>query len=345
MTLSPDNSVDSSPSISVGDIFDVRVRWVENKLIHVRVLDGIDGIIRKKEYAYGTSNLADIVSKGDVFKAIVLSVPGDKQKHYYLSRKRLLDSPWDSLSIENGQTVEGVVQFIGSQCVLVGIESVVGLLPISELTWEDEAPDPNEYVYVGQKVSVKVISVDPKKEKLKVSLRRTESPWKNLDLEPGMTLEAPITRKLGFGYILKLKEGIFALLHKENLDWTKSSTEHLLKTLKIGDVIPVSIISIDHEAERIQVSRKHTQPNPYEAFIEEHPIGSSVEVTVLEYFKYKIHVSEKTLGTFSLQYKSSGIPPIEELSQMIPVGNTMTIWVKAYDPDTQKIQFEPGPVI
>jgi len=158
----------------IGTIIRGRVRNLTNYGAFVEIEEGIDGLLHVSDMSWTrkVSHPNEVVKKGDVLEAIVLSVDQDK-KRVALGVKQLTEDPWE-YDIPNrylvGADLEGNVTKITNFGVFVQLEDELeGLLHISELA-ETKVENPEEVVSTGDLVKVKVIKVNPDERKIGLTL-------------------------------------------------------------------------------------------------------------------------------------------------------------------------------
>lgn len=158
----------------IGTIIRGTVRNLTNYGAFVEIEEGIDGLLHVSDMSWTkkVSHPNEMVKKGDVLEAIVLSVDQEK-KRVALGVKQLTEDPWE-YDIPNrylvGADLEGRVTKITNFGVFVELESdLEGLLHISELS-ETKVENPEEVVSVGDLVRVKVIKVNPDERKIGLTL-------------------------------------------------------------------------------------------------------------------------------------------------------------------------------
>jgi small subunit ribosomal protein S1 len=158
----------------VGTIIRGKVRNLTNYGAFVEIEEGIDGLLHVSDMSWTrkVSHPSEMLKKGDVVEAIVLSVDQEK-KRVALGMKQLHEDPWE-YDIPNrylvGADLEGRVTKITNFGVFVQLENdLEGLLHISQLS-ETKVDNPEEVVSVGDLVKVKVIKVNPEERKIGLTL-------------------------------------------------------------------------------------------------------------------------------------------------------------------------------
>ncbi|AEM78731.1 30S ribosomal protein S1 [Thermoanaerobacter wiegelii] len=151
-------------------------------------------------------------------------------------------------NLKEGDIVEGKVKNIIDKGVFVDIGGFDGFIPLSEISWE-RIKNPREVLGIGDKVSVYILNVDEKKEKITLSLRKVlPDPWENAETKyhEGDVLKGTVTNITPFGVFVQLEPGIEGLIYKNNL-------ENSIKTYKINDTIKVEILNINQQDKKINL--------------------------------------------------------------------------------------------
>ncbi|HHX86632.1 MAG TPA: 4-hydroxy-3-methylbut-2-enyl diphosphate reductase, partial [Firmicutes bacterium] len=148
----------------------------------------------------------------EVVRFKVIEINREKDK-VILSRKKLLEEEIaqkraETLSsLQAGTIIEGVVRRLTDFGAFVDVGGIDGLIHISELSWE-RVGHPQEVLKVGEEVSVKVLDVNPERERISLSLKQAlPDPWTDVDQEfkSGMIITGKITRLVNFGAFVELK--------------------------------------------------------------------------------------------------------------------------------------------
>ena len=162
--------------------------------------------------------------------------------------------------------------------------------------------------FLGQKIECKVIELNRSRNNVVLSRRavleeeRKEVRQQILDrLQPGMVVEGAISNIVDFGAFVDL-DGIDGLIHISELSW--SHVNHPSEILSIGDVVPVKVLDIDRERQRISLGLKQTQADPWQRVIETYQVGDELEgkvtkvvtfgafVEIMDGVEGLVHISE-----------------------------------------------------
>lgn len=128
-------------------------------------IGGMDGLIPISEISYKKiKHPRDVLKKGEVVSVSVIKVDRENKK-VSLSLKNALPSPWEDIhkKLSIGSVVSGNVSRVMPEWAFVAIEDVEGFLPKREMD--------NEALKEGQEVKVKIIELNPKSERMTLSLR------------------------------------------------------------------------------------------------------------------------------------------------------------------------------
>ena len=162
--------------------------------------------------------------------------------------------------------------------------------------------------FLGTKIECKVIELNRSRNNVVLSRRavleeeRKEVRQQILDrLQPGMIVEGAISNIVDFGAFVDL-DGIDGLIHISELSW--SHVNHPSEILAIGDVVPVKVLDIDRDRQRISLGLKQTQEDPWQRVIDTYRVGDELEgkvtkvvtfgafVEIMDGVEGLVHISE-----------------------------------------------------
>jgi small subunit ribosomal protein S1 len=171
------------------------------------------------------------------------------------------------VELQPGDVREGHVISLADFGAFVDIGGADGLVHLSEISWK-RISHPKDVLSVGQQVQVQVLSVDPDRKRISLSLRELEpDPWESVtaQLVEGQLVEGTITKLTKFGAFASLKgfEGydIEGLIHISEL--SDRRIEHPREVVQEGDTMPLRVIRIDTERRRIGLSLKRVDSAEY----------------------------------------------------------------------------------
>ena len=221
--------------------------------------------------------------------------------------KKMLESRDKLQDLKVGSIITGVVKSIVSYGVFVTLfPSVDGLIHITDLSW-DRISDPSELLYVGQNINVIVLDINQKDNgEIRISLglkQLTTNPWDMFykNNREGEIVSGAICAITDYGIFVLLDSGVQGLVQRTELSWDKKVKPN---DFQKGQFVTAKIIYIDSEKERIQLSIKQTQTDPWDNINGKLVVGDIIEttisnitnfgifVTILDGIEGLIHVSE-----------------------------------------------------
>lgn len=169
-------------------------------------------------------------------------------------QKKKQETIW--AEIAEGQVRKGVVSRLTSFGAFVDLGGVDGLLHVSQMAWY-RINQPSDVLKEGDEIEVYVLSVDPEKKKISLSLKQLiPNPW-SLAAEKypvGAVVSATIMRLAPFGAFAQLEPGVEGLIHISQLD--KGRVEKTEDVVAPGQVVEVKVLSVDTENKRLSLSIK-----------------------------------------------------------------------------------------
>lgn len=159
-------------------------------------------------------------------------------------------------SLEAGQVLEGTVQRITDFGAFVDIGGVDGLVHISQLSHQ-HVEKPSDVVEEGQKVQVKILSVDRDHDRISLSIKDTlPGPWANISerAPKGSTLTGVVRRLVSYGAFVEVFPGVEGLVHISQIAHKHIGTPH--EVLKEGQEVSVKVLEVNEQDQRLSLSIK-----------------------------------------------------------------------------------------
>lgn len=262
-----------------GDVVEGTVVKVDKEEVLVDIGFKSEGVIPARELSIRYNvKPSDVISKGDKIEALVLQKE-DKEGRLILSRKRAkYEKAWGR--IEEIKEQDGVVEGEVIEVVKGGLIMDIGLrgfLPAS-LVEMRRVKDLNQFL--GQTLKAKVIELDKNRNNVVLSRRSYLEKQKSTErkeflerLEKGSKHTGTVSSIVNFGAFVDLG-GVDGLIHISELSW--SHVDHPSEVLEVGDEVEVEILEVDLDRERVSLSMKKAQIDPWEALSKEQPAGSTV---------------------------------------------------------------------
>jgi len=182
------------------------------------------------------------------------------------------------LSLAEGQVIDGTVKNITDYGAFVDLGGIDGLLHVTDLSYK-RVGHPGEVLNIGDTVKVQIIRINKDTQRISLGMKQLESdPWDGAMVKYaiGTRLSGRVTNITEYGAFVELEAGIEGLVHVSEMSWTKKNV-HPGKIVSTSQEVDVIVLEVDSEKRRISLGLKQAQANPWEAFAETHPVGSTVE--------------------------------------------------------------------
>ena len=320
-----------------GDIVDGTIVKVDRDEVLLDIGYKTEGVIPSRELSIKHDvDPSEVVSVGDIVEALVLQKE-DKEGRLILSKKRAqYERAWGD--IEKIKAEDGVVEGTVIEVVKGGLILDIGLrgfLPASLVEMRRVRDlDP----YIGQKVEAKIIELDKNRNNVVLSrrawLEQTQSAvrQKFLDeLGKGQVRKGIISSIVNFGAFVDLG-GVDGLVHVSELSW--KHIDHPNEVVQVGDEVTVEVLDVDLDRERVSLSLKATQEDPWQHFARTHQIGQIVpgRATKLVPFGAFVRVEEGIEGLVHISELAERHVEIPE--QVVQIGDQ--VMVKIIDIDLER---------
>ena len=156
--------------------------------------------------------------------------------------------------IEPGQVLEGAITNLTNFGAFVDLGGVEGLIHISELSWS-RVTHPSAIVKPGQPITVKVLNVNRRDERIALSLKRLkQNPWQtvNEQYKPGQLVEGVVSNVVSFGAFVQIEDELEGLIHISEL--AEGSFLHPRDVVRKGDKVTARVLYVDGDAKRLALS-------------------------------------------------------------------------------------------
>ena len=247
---------------------------LENKsVISVKVIRQVNGgVIAAYKEVTGfipLSQLSDkFVENADEFIGQVLDVKvsrvDQRRGRVVFSHKVVLNEEkqkriaavWEGLHVDD--IVEGTVMRFTDYGAFIDLGGIDGLLHISEISW-GKLKHPQEVLEIGEKVKVKILSMNEEKGKISLGLKQTvPEPWSVIDenYQVGQVVSGKVVQIKEYGAFVELEPGLDGLVHISEV--AHKRVTNIADELSIGQAVDAKILETDKERKRISLSIKET---------------------------------------------------------------------------------------
>ncbi len=228
------------------------------------------------------SHLIDVPQK---FKILKMDL---KRNNIVVSRRAVLEEMHKEvreerfLQLKLGDIVDGKIKAITDYGAFVDLGSYDSLLHSSDITYK-RIGHPSEVLKIDQKVRVKIIKVDPEKNRVSVGMKQLEDdPWNqvkdNFNVNDKVT--GVVTNVTDYGIFIEIENGVEGLCHKDMLTWSSKQNAKPGNLYARSQSVDCKILEIDHEKRRLSLGIKQLSPNPWQKFNDENPIGKILDTSI-----------------------------------------------------------------
>src|ERR671933_272715 len=320
-----------------GDIVEGEVVRIDKDEVLVDIGYKSEGLIPSNELSIRKgADPQDVVELGQRIEALVLQKE-DADGRLILSAKRAaFERAWNRIedAYNERRTVEGpVIEVVKGGLILdIGLR---GFLPASLVELRrvrDLQP------YVGRTLQAKIIELDKNRNNVVLSrrahLEETQREARDeflTNLKPGEVRRGVVSSVVNFGAFVDLG-GMDGLVHVSELSW--KHVDHPSSVVQVGDEVEVEVLEVDLDRERISLSLKATQQDPWQEFANNHRVGELVygRVTKLVPFGAFVQVGEGIEGLVHISEMAGH--HVEAPEQVVTPGEEL--WVKIIDLDLQR---------
>src|SRR6201991_1683143 len=179
-------------------------------------------------------------------------------------------------NLAEGQIIDGVVKNITDYGAFVDLGGIDGLLHVTDMSYK-RVNHPSEVINIGDTVKVQIVRINQDTQRISLGMKQLESdPWDGVAAKypVGAKLRGRVTNITEYGAFVELEPGIEGLVHVSEMSWTKKNV-HPGKIVSTSQEVDVVILEVDEDKRRISLGLKQTLQNPWEAFAERHPSGST----------------------------------------------------------------------
>jgi small subunit ribosomal protein S1 len=180
--------------------------------------------------------------------------------------------------LQEGEIREGVVKNITDYGAFVDLGGIDGLLHVTDMSWK-RVSHPSQVLAVGDTVKVQIVKINPDTQRISLGMKQLQSdPWDGVEAKypVGARFTGRITNITDYGAFVELEAGVEGLVHVSEMSWTKKNV-HPGKIVSTSQEVDVVVLDVDPSKRRVSLGLKQAMANPWEAFVEAHPVGSTVE--------------------------------------------------------------------
>jgi small subunit ribosomal protein S1 len=242
-------------------------------------------------------------------------------------------------NLAEGQVLQGVVKNITDYGAFIDLGGVDGLLHVTDIAWR-RVNHPSDALQIGQSVTVQVIRFNSETQRISLGMKQLETdPWEGALAKYPVDAQfsGRVTNITDYGAFVELEPGVEGLVHVSEMSWTKKNV-HPGKIVSTSQEVEVQVLEVDSDKRRISLGIKQTQRNPWEVFLEGHPVGSEIEGEVRNITEFGLFLGlpgdiDGMVHLSDLDWERSGDEAIKDYE----CGQTLKAQVLDVDPEKERI--------
>jgi len=320
-----------------GDIVTGKVVKIDSDEVLLDIGYKSEGVIPSRELSIRNDiDPSEVVTLDEELEALVLTKE-DKDGRLILSKKRAqYERAWGT--IEELKNTEGIVSGPVIEVVKGGLILDIGLRGFLPASLVDLRRVRDLQPFVGKTLECKIIELDKNRNNVVLSrrayLEETQREQRDeflANLKPGEIRHGVVSSVVNFGAFVDLG-GMDGLVHVSELSW--KHVDHPSSVVTVGDEVTVQVLDVDLSRERISLSLKATQQDPWQEFADGHQVGELVygRVTKLVPFGAFVQVGEGIEGLVHISEMAGH--HVEAPEQVVTPGEEL--WVKIIDIDLER---------
>ncbi|CAI9085612.1 30S ribosomal protein S1 [Candidatus Methylacidiphilum fumarolicum] len=269
----------------------------------------------------------------------------EERKNVVLSRREIVEAERNQKRLQFlekvhvGDLVKGVVKNVTDFGAFIDLDGIDGLIHITDMSW-GRINHPSEILKVGQEIEVVVIDVDREKERVSLGLKqKTPNPWENIEEKypVGTKVKGKVVNLAPYGAFIELEPGIEGLVHISEISWTQKITKPS-EVLSMGQEVEAMVLDINKAEQKLSLSLKALEVNPWDKASELYPPGTIVKGKVKNFSAYGAYIElENALDGFIHVNDLSWTRKINHPSEVLKKGEEIEAKVLEIDKTNQKI--------
>lgn len=293
-------------------------------------------IVPTREAVDKDENIEQKFEKGKEYEFLIIKEE-DEDGKFLLSKKKVdFAYAWKELEKAKAadETILGTVVSVVKGGVLVEISGIRGFVPSSQLRAKETDLE------VGSKIELKILTLDNQQNNFILSNKKVYDDSavearKNVfsQIEPGQIVKGEVVRITDFGAFIDLG-GIDGLLPLSQLSWRW--IDHPTDILNVGDKIDVEVIAVDHDKQRVSLSLKNLEPDPWLEAEKQIKEGDKVEGTITRIKHFGAFV-EVFPGVEALLPHAELAELQNETKNIFQVGDKIQTYILKFNPTDKRI--------
>ncbi len=305
-------------------------------------LNGMDGLLHITDMSWGRVTRPDeIVKPGQEIEVMILDVD-HVGKRVSLGLKQKEGNPWDTVDVKypKGSKVKGKVVNVLPYGAFVELEEgIEGLIHVSEMSWTKKIQKASEIVQVGDEVEAEVLEVNKDERKISLGLRQTQgNPWELIKerFPKGTRIKGKVRNMTGYGAFVQIQDDIDGMIHVSDMSWIRK-INHPSEVLQKGQEVEAVIVEVNAEQQRISLSMKELNEDPWQSIQSKYKVGDMVEgkVTKLASFGAFVELDGGIDGLIHISELSD--ERVAKVKDVVQVGSIVKCRIKNINTEEKRI--------
>ncbi len=260
--------------------FDGHVTNITDYGAFIELEEGVEGLAHVSDISWTRKGVhpSQLVSVGQKVEVKVLGVDLEKRR-IALGVKQCIINPWEQLKdqFEIGSESEGEIKNITEFGLFVGLtDEIDGMVHMSDLSWTESGDDAIKHFKKGEKIKVKIINIDPEKERVVLGVKQLENdPFESgtSNLKKGDNITCTITDVQDAGIEVSISDNMKSFIRRADL--AKERNDRETGRFKVGDKIEAKVSSIDKKSRRVSLSIRSLEIESEKNAVNEYGSSSS----------------------------------------------------------------------
>lgn len=341
-----DESFEQFEEVSQGDLLTGTVVEVTESGVIIDLGLKRDGVVQRSEVE---ALVADgSIAVGDRLTVMVVNTEDDEGSLVVSVEQALASRDWDRAhrQMESGDLITARVIDANRGGLIVQYGELRGFVPASHVVGLPRGLDEDARIaslesFTGRELEMKVIEVNARRRRLVLSQRLAqrdsrEDAKKRLleELSVGDVVTGIVSSLRDFGAFVDLG-GADGLIHVSELAWHR--VHHPSEIVKPGDQIETYVLQLDAEQQRIGLSLKRLQPNPWEDIARDYGIGELVEGSVSRVVSFGAFVELDNGIEALLHISELGEPQPQRVEDVLTPGDHVVARIINLEPRRQRM--------
>ena len=248
----------------IGDRYKGRVTNIADYGAFVELGEGIEGLVHVSEMSWTKKNIhpGKIVSTSQEVEVQVLDVDLTKRR-ISLGLKQCAENPWTKFASSHkpGDVLEGEIRNVTEFGLFVGIgDQIDGMVHMSDLSWKEAGEEAIKAFKKGDNVKVKVLEIDPEKERVSLGIKQLESDPVEQDLggvSKGAIVTCTVTQVTPGGIEVSVNEKLIGFIKKGDL--SRERSEQRPDRFAVGEKVDAKVLKVERGGRKLELSIKQRE--------------------------------------------------------------------------------------